>query len=248
LYMTELTYNTEFIVWVNATDYNDSIAEIFNFSTRGEFFANPPGNFTASSYNTTQINLTWTNGANSDKTYIRYIEGGSSPINRSYGTFLYNDTGESVNLDGLTQNTQYSFIAWGWNNTDANFSSSNITTDATTQPTSAPAFTSPNPSNNSGSGDVDQATVEITINDLDGDTFNWTIQGTHVTNTGADGASNGTKSANLITLLPYSTSIVWFVNATDTEYWTNSSYVFVTRAAYQPGVPTGFSSTVHNRT
>ena len=79
-----------------------------------------------------------------------------------------------------------------------------------------------------------QSTVNVTIYDLE-EKFNWTIQGDFLTNSFANLASNGSKSANIITPLDYSTVYTWYVNVTDNitgEYgnWTNATYSFTTRA------------------
>lgn len=77
---------------------------------------------------------------------------------------------------------------------------------------------------------INQATVNVTIFDLE-ETFNWTIQGLYITNTGANGASNGSKSANIITPLPFNTEVIWIVNVTDGTNWTNATYSFTSKIA-----------------
>ena len=77
---------------------------------------------------------------------------------------------------------------------------------------------------------VNQATINVTIEDPEGDDINWTIEGEYVTNAGVNEDSNGSKSANLITPLPYDTEIIWYVNSTDSGSgsWANASYSFTT--------------------
>lgn len=75
---------------------------------------------------------------------------------------------------------------------------------------------------------VTLATVSVTIEEPNGNTFNWTINGSFITNANANGASNGTKSANVIGTLEYSTEYTWYVNATDGTYWTNNTFTFTT--------------------
>jgi hypothetical protein len=86
--------------------------------------------------------------------------------------------------------------------------------------------------------DINTASVSVLIQDFDGDVFNWTIQGQYVTSEGANGASDGTKSADLILPLPYTTNIIWYVNATDGYGWRRAVYNFITR----PNLPPEFSS------
>jgi len=91
-----------------------------------------------------------------------------------------------------------------------------------------PALSNESPTNSSTGVDISQSTVNVTIYDLE-ETFNWTIQGLYITNGGATGESNGSKSANTITPLPFNTEIEWVVNVTDGTNWTNATYSFTTR-------------------
>lgn len=91
-----------------------------------------------------------------------------------------------------------------------------------------PALSNESPTDNLTNVDITQSTVNVTIYDLE-ETFNWTIQGLYITNAGANGASNGSKSANTITPLPFNTLIIWYINVTDGTNWTNATYSFTTR-------------------
>lgn len=94
---------------------------------------------------------------------------------------------------------------------------------------STPTFSGENPTDDDTGIDAIQSTVNVTIENVD-DTFNWTIQGLYITNAGANGESNGSKSANTITPLPFNTTVRWYVNVTDGTNWTNVSYNFTTKA------------------
>ena len=93
-----------------------------------------------------------------------------------------------------------------------------------------PVLSGENPSNGATSVEITQSTVNVTITDAEGDPMDWTIQGQYVTNTGANGATNGSVSANLITPLPYGTTVTWYVNVTDGYDWTNETYHLTTRS------------------
>lgn len=70
--------------------------------------------------------------------------------------------------------------------------------------------------------------INVTIEDLDGDTFNWTIQTSP--DIGSDSVTdeeNGSKSCS-ISGLAYSTTYIWFVNVTDGTGWCNETYHFTT--------------------
>ena len=90
---------------------------------------------------------------------------------------------------------------------------------------------------------VHQATVNVTVNDPEGDSFNWTIEGAYVNEAAGNNAFNGSKSATLITPLPYETQIIWYVNCTDNEsgYWKNVTYSFTTSKAPIPWWNTDWS-------
>ena len=132
LNMSSLEYGTNYTVWLNYTDGECSITETYWFWTEFENEPNSPTSFTATTDNQTIIDLTWTKGINTDKTYIRYKQGNSAPTDRDDGTFLYNDTGTSTSATELSSGTEYSFKAWGWNETTSTFSTLSATDSATT--------------------------------------------------------------------------------------------------------------------
>ena len=78
------------------------------------------------------------------------------------------------------------------------------------------------PLNNSINIDILQPTVNVTIYDPDIELFTWYIHGEYIIN------AYNVQSTETITPLPYSTLIVWYVNITDGESWTNATYKFTT--------------------
>jgi hypothetical protein len=91
-----------------------------------------------------------------------------------------------------------------------------------------PTVTTPDPTNGSTGISITTALLSITIQDPEGDLFNWTITTTPNigSNTGT-AASNGTKTCT-IAGLAYLTTYTWTVKAYDGHHWTNRSYVFTT--------------------
>jgi len=115
-----------------------------------------------------------------------------------------------------------------------------------TLPNQPPAFEGENPANTS-SGQSLSFTWNITIEDLDGDTFDWTIECSNGDTNSANDASNGSKTLS-ISELSYSTEYTVWVNATDNdEDWTREWFTFTTETGDVPDVPSGFSSTKSNR-
>lgn len=91
----------------------------------------------------------------------------------------------------------------------------------------------PSPANTATGVSINLAQTSITIEQLSGETFNWTIQGAFLTNSNANGATNGSKTATVTAPLSYSTEYTWYVNATDGATWDNKTYTFTTLA--EPG-------------
>ena len=76
-------------------------------------------------------------------------------------------------------------------------------------------------------------TWNVTIEDPEGDQFNWTIECSDSSSSNADDASNGSKELAL-SGLSYSTEYTIWVNCTDgndnSGSWTNATYTFTTKA------------------
>ena len=239
------SYNTIYWWSVNLTNETNWLNETYHFTTRTQYIPNTPSGFTATTFNRSRIDLSWTNSGD-NKTYIEYNSSSESWM-RGEGIELDNSTNTSYQHTSLTFGTTYYYQAWSYNQTDNCWSTTNVSSNATTNNNNPPSLSGENPQNVSTNVDKTQSTVNVTITDLDGDTFNWTIQGAHLSDTGANGANNGSKSANLNTPLPYDTEIIWFVNVTDSYNATNATYNFTVRSQYLPIPPSSFSATAYNQ-
>ncbi|KYK24533.1 hypothetical protein AYK25_06155 [Thermoplasmatales archaeon SM1-50] len=82
-------------------------------------------------------------------------------------------------------------------------------------PNTSPVFGTPSPENGSLDNPI-SLSWNISINDLEGDNFSWSIQCSNGQGTSGENASNGTKVLELSGLLYATTYTIW-VNATDTE-------------------------------
>lgn len=71
-----------------------------------------PTGLSATAYNTTQIDLTWTKGTGAEKTYIE--RNTVSVWARTSGTEIYNNTGTSYSDTDLSHNTTYYYQAWSY--------------------------------------------------------------------------------------------------------------------------------------
>ena len=128
------------------------------------------------------------------------------------------------------------------------FSTGFAADDATTLSNLAPVLSGEVPVDDATGVDIDQATVSVLIEDPEGNSFDWSIEGAYINDASGSDEGNGTKSATVLTPLPYDTLITWFVNASDGMDSVAVVYVFTTRAAYVPSPPAGFSASAVSRT
>jgi hypothetical protein len=237
LSISGLSYSTQYTVWVNATDGMDWERQWYLFTTRDQITVNPPTGFTATTFNTTQINLTWSLGASSDKVYIeRY----SSPDwSRGTGTEIYNNSGTSYEDSGRDAHTHYYYQAWGWNDTDSSYSSTNSSDDNTTLNTAPSSPSGEVPTDGDDYTNIYDIYMNVTVSDADAiddgsltATFYWANH-TSITSVSslADGATASVYLPDYIEpdWLDHSTLYEWYVNVTDSYDTTQSSvYNFTT--------------------
>ena len=91
-------------------------------------------------------------------------------------------------------------------------------------------LSNPSPANESTGISITTDFWNITIEDPEGDTFNWTIEGngTLGTNTSTD-CTNGSYNISITGNLSYNTTYTIWVNASDNSInWTNESFIFTT--------------------
>lgn len=223
--ISDLTYETTYTWYVNVTDgYNHSNLS-YDFTTRSQFVPGFPSKFTTSAIGTNQIDLSWTLGVNSDRTYVEWNS--SSSWSLGEGTLLYNDTGVGTSHSGLDAHTTYYYQAWGWNETDEMFSSAFTSDDDTTWNT-VPVLSGENPSNNSVDIEKNLDLVRVSISDSDGDLFDWSIEVSNGDSNSANDDSDGVKSCNLSNPLNYNTTYTWWVNVTDGIIDVNMTFSFTT--------------------
>ena len=103
------------------------------------------------------------------------------------------------------------------------------------------------PQNNSHNISITLDSVSINITDPEQQPINWTIHGNYIQNNSQNQDNNGIKTANLITPLPFNTTIYWHVNTTDSEIWTNNSFKFTVRDKFLPIKPANFTATTVDR-
>jgi len=126
-----LSYGTSYVWFVNVSDTADQVSnETYYFSV--ESLSNV-SNFSASRFNGSIINLTWSKDSNISNSIIRF-KTGSAPTSLSDGTLLENTTNISYNHTGLQPGTHYYYSIWGYNSTSNTFSSGYVSSDNYTNP------------------------------------------------------------------------------------------------------------------
>ena len=93
----------------------------------------------------------------------------------------------------------------------------------------SPILTNETPSDTATGISTSLSQVSVNISDNEHD-FNFTIQGSFLSNVLGNNQANGTKSASVSGSLSYSTEYTWYVNSTDGNTWTNETYTFTTCA------------------
>jgi len=213
---------------VNITGTDIWTNETYHFTTRSIHEVLPPDSFTATTYNNIQINLTWNKDSNATHTYIE--RNTTTNWSKGGGVIVCNTTGDSYSDNNLTQGTTYYYQAWGWDNTDKIWSSTNTTANDITS-NSAPVVSNESPTATS----TDQAlnpSLSISVSDNDGDLMNatfysnssgsWTLIGYN------ESSQDGIYAQTTVTFNEYETKYWWSVNCTDGYTWTNETYYFTT--------------------
>ena len=93
----------------------------------------------------------------------------------------------------------------------------------------SPTLTNETPTDTATDISITLAQVSVNISDNEHN-FNYTIQGSFLSNVLGNNQANGTKTASTSATLSYSTEYTWYVNSTDGNTWTNATYTFTTQA------------------
>jgi hypothetical protein len=135
-----LSYQTVYTWYLNLSCAGELINETYYFTSED---LNPVSSFTATNFNSSIINLTWSKNSNVTTTHIVYKKD-TEIGDMDDGTFLVNTTNTSYNHTGLDWGTHYYYKAWSYNSTDNNYSYLNTSTDAYTNPEHPSDFQSTN--------------------------------------------------------------------------------------------------------
>ncbi len=197
---------------------------------------NPPSSFSASTFNETQINLTWTKGSQADKTRIVRNASGYPhyPSSLTNGTLIYNDTGTNYEDTGLIVATIYYYSAWSWNNSESAHSLTYSTDSGGT--TGALEVCCEYPVNLSTELSRPPVNISVQINGTGLDVYFYWYNMTPMTDAWelvTNWSGQDTNRFNYTTLWTNgwvwgNTVYHWRVNVTDGVTWTNNSYQYNT--------------------
>ena len=209
-------YNTDYW-WKVYVDDNDGNNESFwyNFTTTS-CDAQEPLSFTATAWNGTAINVTWTLHENSSAVYLEYNQTGDTVWERGDGISLGYIYGESYNHTDLNYDTTYYYQGWGFYSWIECYSDQNSSDSETTDPSQPPVASSPNPANADDDVDAFLTTqLSVYLSDPDGNPMDWTIETLpDIGSSSGNGEGDGTKTCD-ITIDATHIQQKWWINATD---------------------------------
>ena len=170
----------------------------------------------------------------------------NQPINWTiHGQYIQNNSQNNDNngIKTATLNTPLPYnttISWNVNSNDGNIwtnqtyyftTSSSSSSNDTNIP---PSFSGLSPSNNAIDIQISIGSLNVFIEDSDGDSFNWSIETSpNLGNASSTSDSDGLKTC-YISGLNYSTTYRWFVNATDGVDWSREEFSFTTISESDP--------------
>jgi hypothetical protein len=172
----------------------------------------------------------------------------SPQIGNNSGNNEINGT-KTCNITNLTLNTTY---YWYVNATDGNIWTRacytfNTNFNESESINTPPVLSNLNPTNNSNNVPIYINSINLTIEDPNGDFFNWTIEtNPNIGNNSGDNDSNGSKSC-IISAVNFNETYYWFVNVSDGYNWSNNTYQFTTRMKYNPIIPSNFNANSNGR-
>jgi len=171
--------------------------------------------------------LSWTGGDPDPEDTVTYdvYFGNSSPPPQVVWT--QPDTSYDPGTMDYSTTYYWQIVAWDEEGLSNGSPIWNFTTKSPNEP---PVFSNPTPSNGSMDVSITLSELTVTIEDLEGDSFDWTIETSpDIGSSSGNGEGNGTKICN-ISGLEYNTTYTWYVNATDTGSGetTSENYTFTT--------------------
>jgi len=189
-----------------------------------------PASFTATMYNHTAINLSWTKGVGDDNVTICRSDVSYDAITGPEVGQIYNGSNLTYNDTGLTNCTQYFYKAWGFNATAGLHSATYRQATATTECYTNFTITGAVPAHDSTTTNCTYSIlVNVTILNTEAASFNYWINASNGQTHSANTVSLPTIIGFTLTNLDHNTLYWWNVTVTDgIADSTNASYNFTT--------------------
>jgi len=218
---TAYSVGTATINWtyVELTDCDVNVLDYFMYnSTVYVHPAYPATDLSLNQKGLTYINLSWTQGLpNGASQFVLY--------NQSNNSVLYNGTNTYYNHTSLGSGTTYHYSLYTYNATENLFSLTNQTHTETTDTSNAsPSLSHEGPNNNTKLSYRNSVTLEIAIEDAEGDSLTGWILLPDMADNASISGGNGSYY-NAITGMTAGT-YRWWVNVTDGNTWTREYYNF----------------------
>ncbi len=223
--ISNLSYATEYTWYVNVTDSYTWTNESYSFTTRSLYTPDPPSSFNTNNTRF-QIQLNWIDDDEADFTLVECSDYEDSTWNISDHDELYNGTDQTALQEDLAPQTIRYYKLWSYNNTDNVWSNPALINTSTTH-NFAPMVSSPDPGNNSIIQNL-SLNWSINIDDLENDSFNYSIQCSNNQSKSENNSDDGTKNITFMNL-SYSTTYTIWVNAYDIYNISSKWYNFTTR-------------------
>ena len=222
-------YDTLYYWRVYANDGTINISRIFSFTTYQnepvissnlpvdgaiDIIANTTLSVTVFDYQGHDMNFTWRSNSS------------GSWVDLGYNLSVNNGTYSQRFINSTEYNTKY---WWSVNISDGSVWT-NETYSFTTEINVAPVIDEPIPRDGKTRISIYMDNVSVMITDANND-FNYTIETSpNIGSISEDNVVDGVKTCT-VSGLNYSTVYTWFVNASDGEGWTNTSYTFTTKSS-----------------
>jgi len=227
--------------WTNETyEFTTASYSWSNWSDWWEFnyTIDYPASLTATPWNQTAINLSWTINGGIDTAVLIVNESGwtNYPNAVTNGTELYNGTNLTFNHTGLVKATTYYYSIWGYNKTDNNYSLGYDSAQGTTQ--GDISILNEYPANKSTGVERPPTNFSISVTGTNLD-INFSFLNMNGTSDVYESFKTWTgESAGRIEFTPPglddtrfvwgNTTYHWYVNITDGSTWLNKSFWFNT--------------------
>jgi len=206
------------VVHINISSFEAKKGLVFltptTYNTTVTVYPKQPATLSASTFNYTAINLTFSPGAGGTYTTL-CGKAGSYPTNPQ-DSVLYNNTGTTFDHEGLDNSTLYYYRAWTWNETTKIHSTYYLQDSTRTDGPTNFTFTGITPADTARTANCTYSIpVNLTVRNSAGHTFNYVLTATNGQSASGSGRTANTSIGRTLTGLSHNTTYWWNVTVTD---------------------------------